>query len=91
MAQAIRAQKGEAIAHFQYEGRLLRDIPFGNGHINDTFLLTFEVRKMGRMKVILQRMNKHVFEDPILLMENIMGITTRRKQPPDSALYRLWL
>ncbi len=76
MAQAIRAQKGEAIAHFQYEGRLIKDIPFGNGHINDTFLLTFEVRKMGRMKVILQRMNKKVFEDPVLLMENIMGVTS---------------
>ena len=76
MAQAIRAQKGEAIAHFQYEGRLIKDVPFGNGHINDTFLLTFEVRKMGRMKVILQRMNKKVFEDPVLLMENIMGVTS---------------
>ena len=76
MAQAIRAQKGEAIAHFQYEGRLIKDIPFGNGHINDTFLLTSEVRKMGRMKVILQRMNKKVFEDPVLLMENIMGVTS---------------
>ncbi|MDO4313691.1 MAG: aminoglycoside phosphotransferase family protein [Eubacteriales bacterium] len=75
MAQAIRAQKGEAIAHFQYEGRLVKDIPFGNGHINDTYLLTFEVRRMGRMKVILQRMNKNVFENPIQLMENIMGVT----------------
>lgn len=76
MAQAIRAQKGEAIAHFQYEGRLVKDIPFGNGHINDTYLLTFEVRQMGRMKVILQRMNKNVFENPIHLMENIMGVTS---------------
>lgn len=76
MAQAIRAQKAEAIAHFQYEGRLISDIPFGNGHINDTFLLTFEVRKMGVMKVILQRMNQKVFEDPVLLMENIIGVTT---------------
>lgn len=76
MAQAIRAQKGEAIAHFQYEGRLIKDIPFGNGHINDTFLLTFEVRRMGRLKVILQRMNKKVFGNPVQLMENIMGVTS---------------
>lgn len=76
MAQAIRAQKAEAIKHFQYTGHLLKDIPFGNGHINDTFLLTFEVKKMGRMKVILQRMNQKVFKNPIELMENIVGVTT---------------
>lgn len=75
MAQSIRIQKSEAIAHFQYEGRLIKDIPFGNGHINDTFLLTFEVRRMGHLNVILQRMNKRVFANPVQLMDNIMGVT----------------
>lgn len=75
MAQVMRVQKSEAIAHFQYEGRLIEDRPFGNGHINDTFLLTFEVKKMGRMKVILQRMNTSIFEKPVQLMENILGVT----------------
>lgn len=76
MAQAMRVQKSEAIAHFQYEGRLVKDTPFGSGHINDTFLLTFELKKMGRMKVILQRMNSSIFKDPIHLMDNILGVTS---------------
>ena len=61
MARVMKVQKSEAIAHFQYEGRLIKDEPFGNGHINDTFLLTFELNKMGRMKAILQRMNNSIF------------------------------
>ena len=76
MTQVVRTQKAEAIAHFQYEGRLIQDIPFGNGHINDTYLLTFEVKRMGILKVILQKMNKNVFKNPVELMENILGVTS---------------
>lgn len=81
MTQVVRTQKAEAIAHFQYEGRLIQDVPFGNGHINDTYLLTFEVKRMGILKVILQKMNKNVFKNPVELMENILGVTSylRRK------------
>ena len=64
MTQVVRTQKAEAIAHFQYEGRLIQDIPFGNGHINDTYLLTFEVKRMGILKVILQKMNKKCIQEP---------------------------
>ena len=44
--------------------------------INDTFLLTFEIAEMGRIKVILQRMNKEVFTNPVELMENVIGVTS---------------
>ena len=77
MTQVVRTQKRQrAIAHFQYEGRLIQDVPFGNGHINDTYLLTFEVKRMGILKVILQKMNKNVFKNPVELMENILGVTS---------------
>ena len=76
MTQVVRTQKAEALAHFQYEGRLIQDVPFGNGHINDTYLLTFEVKRMGILKVILQKMNKNVFKNPVELMENILGVTS---------------
>ena len=76
MTQVVRTQKAEAIAHFQYEERLIQDVPFGNGHINDTYLLTFEVKRMGILKVILQKMNKNVFKNPVELMENILGVTS---------------
>ena len=43
--------------------------PYGNGHINDTFLVLAERR------YILQRMNTNVFPRPVELMENILGVT----------------
>lgn len=43
--------------------------PYGNGHINDTFLVVAEKR------YILQRMNTTVFSNPVGLMENIVKIT----------------
>ncbi|MDO4285745.1 MAG: aminoglycoside phosphotransferase family protein [Eubacteriales bacterium] len=42
---------------------------FGSGHINDTFLVTD-----GR-RYILQRLNTEVFRDPMLVIENIEGVT----------------
>ncbi|MBE6577208.1 MAG: aminoglycoside phosphotransferase family protein [Ruminococcaceae bacterium] len=45
-------------------------IPYGNGHINDTFLVVLQKR------YILQRMNTSIFTKPYELMENILGITS---------------
>ena len=45
--------------------------PYGNGHINDTFL----TEKDG-IRYILQRMNDVVFPCPPEMMENIVGVTT---------------
>ena len=66
----------EAIANFQYGGELLSACPYGSGHINDTYLLTFKVAEMGKMFVILQRMNNTIFKEPVKLMENIVGVTS---------------
>ena len=54
MNPVTREQRDEVIAHFKYEGTLVKDCPYGSGHINDTFLLIFEIAEMGRIKVILQ-------------------------------------
>ena len=43
--------------------------PYGNGHINDTFLVVCGAR------YILQRMNHVVFPHPDEVMENILGVT----------------
>lgn len=61
---------------FQFEGTLIHVKPYGNGHINDTYLLTYTIGRMGCIRVILQRMNKQVFPKPVELMENIVNITT---------------
>lgn len=44
--------------------------PFGNGHINDTYLITSDT---GRY--VLQRINTEVFKDPVGLMENVCAVT----------------
>lgn len=47
-------------------------VPFGNGHINSTFLVTAE----GREECwILQRINSYVFPRPREVMENMLQVT----------------
>lgn len=43
--------------------------PYGNGHINDTYLCESAPR------FILQRLNTKVFENPAAVMENIVNVT----------------
>lgn len=46
---------------------------FGNGNVNDTFLVTLDSQKGGRF--ILQRINTHVFPQPELVMQNMSIVT----------------
>ncbi|MBR4872360.1 MAG: aminoglycoside phosphotransferase family protein [Clostridia bacterium] len=53
--------------------------PYGNGHINDTFLVVADRR------YILQRMNTTVFPRPVQLMENILGVTGHIRKKAEEA------
>ncbi len=68
----------DIIRQFEFQGTPESLAPYGNGHINDTFLLK---TREGEYTYILQRMNPTIFKAPELLMENICGITAflRRK------------
>lgn len=66
----------QIIGHFQFEGSLIHDEPYGNGHINDTYCLNFELENKGKKRYILQRMNHEIFKKPIELMDNIVGVTS---------------
>ena len=46
--------------------------PFGNGHINNTFLVTIDGVKE---RYILQRINNYVFVRPLEVMENMLHVT----------------
>ena len=59
------------IAAFEVEGKVVDCIPFGNGHINDTRLVTMD----NGVQYVAQRINKNVFTRPDLLMENYVGVT----------------
>ena len=80
MDAKIHAEMRKTIAQFAFSGELQECIPFGSGHINDTYRLTFQ-EENGPGRYILQKMNKEVFRKPAELMENICGVTTwlRRK------------
>ena len=61
----------EAIAAFSQIGEVRSIKPWGNGHINDTFLLCTDDKKY-----ILQRINDTVFCEPYKMMENIDKVTS---------------
>jgi hypothetical protein len=65
----------EAIANFSFDGEFIERAPYGNGHINDTFLLRFRCGSKDK-RYILQRMNGDIFKNPTELMENVIGVTS---------------
>ncbi len=59
----------EIVSHFSV---VLDDeelTPYGNGHINETYIVG------DKRKYILQKINTSVFRDPDGMMENIIGVT----------------
>lgn len=54
--------------------------PIGNGHINDTFAVTYSVSDTKKEKYLLQRINTEVFKKPDELMENIIRVTEHLKK-----------
>lgn len=64
--------------YFSFGGDIVSWQVFGNGHINDTFLLTLNDEKST--KIILQRMNRAIFKKPEELMENILGVTSHLRK-----------
>jgi Ser/Thr protein kinase RdoA (MazF antagonist) len=68
-AQAC-AKIEEAIGAFSHIGDISSVTPYGNGHINDTFLIVTESKRY-----ILQRINDSVFPNPVEVMANIVAVT----------------
>lgn len=74
MSECTRERLEAVAGNFQYEGKVTEISSYGNGHINDTFLLQIET-EAGSKKVILQQINRYVFPRPEEVMENIMNVT----------------
>ena len=62
------------IYKFEVEGKVTDYVPFGNGHINDTKLVTVANGDVTT-QYVLQKINKNVFKEPAKLMENYVGVT----------------
>lgn len=63
---------------FNFDGEINSINPWGNGHINDTFIVHTLVND-APVKYILQKINKNVFTRPDEVMENIEKITNHLK------------
>lgn len=63
-------------AEFQIPEKVVSVEPYGNGHINDTYLVTTD----GTAKYILQGMNESIFKDADRLMENVVSVTEYLKK-----------
>lgn len=70
----LQERAREAVRHFDLSGVQDDLRPWGNGHINDTFLVE------GDSRYILQRMNRNIFTKPLEVMENIIGVTSFLKK-----------
>ncbi len=67
-------------SQFDLRGVVLEALPYGSGHINDTYRM--RVSQGGRIiDYILQRINHHIFPNVAALMDNIERVTNhiRRK------------
>ena len=64
----------EIASQFQIEGKILNAEPYGTGHINETYASRFQT-KQGIYRYVHQRINQHVFKDPIKVMDNVIRVT----------------
>lgn len=69
-------QYKELISQFNLESEALSALPYGNGHINNTFLVT----TVSGCQYIMQRINNRVFPDAAVLMDNIVNVTSYLKE-----------
>jgi hypothetical protein len=64
----------EISALFQMRADLAEAQAFGSGHINDTYCASYDQAGV-RIRYIHQRLNHHVFKDPVRVMENVARVT----------------
>lgn len=93
----MRLQMTEALeaiaARFHPRERITGIRSLGSGNVNDTFLVTHDDRRAGGA-FVLQRLNKHVFARPDLVMRNLVAlgehVQRRLESPPQELRGRRW-
>lgn len=66
-------------SQFRLYGDFVSVQPYGNGHINDTYQLTY-CQSGKNVRYILQKINTNVFRNPVSLMDNIQRVTEHLKR-----------
>lgn len=72
----------EICSHFVIFGHYLDGAPYGSGHINDTYRVTFD-QSGTSVNYIVQRINHNVFKNPVAVMENIGRVSEHMKKKLD--------
>lgn len=69
----------EIFENFNFKGNLVDYKVFGSGHINTTYLVTYD--NDGKIsKYVVQKINENVFKDIDSLMDNVFAVTSFLKQ-----------
>lgn len=63
------------VAEFPLEGTLVSAGPYGNGHINETYVLGCDGGSGRPRRYILQRINDRIFRNVPALMENVRRVS----------------
>jgi len=66
------------IAEFKIDADIASALPFGSGHINDTYRI--KNSDPDGIDYLLQRINHHIFKDVPGLMQNLLYVTGHLKQ-----------
>ncbi|MDF2985684.1 MAG: mdsC [Eubacterium sp.] len=70
----------QLVGNFRFEGEFIGAVPYGFGHINDTYAASFKKADGSSHRYILQRINNNIFKNPEQLMNNIELVTGHIKQ-----------
>lgn len=75
----VTAEVSEAISHignqFAIQGDYVEGHEIESGHINTTYMATYESPDGVRHRYILQRINQNVFKNPLAVMRNVECVT----------------
>ena len=73
---------------FITQGNVIQVREFGNGNINDTYLVTTDIDEENHF--VLQRINTHVFKQPRLIMQNMRAFTEHMRRRAHEEAHR-WI
>jgi len=76
---------------FTPSGRVSDVREFGNGNINDTYLVSIDTDSTEEKQFVLQRINTQVFKQPMLIMQNMRAFTEhmRRRARQEGHLWEM--
>jgi len=63
----------EIVSKFKISGQFIEAKPFGNGHINETFLASFNQAGF-KTEYIIRKINKYVFKNPEIVVANSVNV-----------------